>query len=247
MKVIRVDGNDVFAVYNVTKAAREIAVNQSRPVMIEAMTYRLDRVVTGKQLIIVPGCLESVTPTWKFKACKSWILISLSVFKEMPLLRNLVGLHLKIAVLYKKMLSRRRIPKIGPGAYKLFFYFYIILHFWKVLFEGLIFGGKFAFLIQLGLASQLEVNLPFLLCFTLYLRAIFQVQAPGEGLIFGGAIEWRVFCVTALGRGLYLEGLRHEGAYFRTVFRKITEINVSLQCRHSSLRDKPTVCLPLSI
>ena len=42
MKAIRVDGNDVFAVYNVTKAAREIAVNQSRPVMVEAMTYRLD-------------------------------------------------------------------------------------------------------------------------------------------------------------------------------------------------------------
>lgn len=46
MKAIRVDGNDVFAVYNVTKAAREIAVNQSRPVMVEAMTYRLDRVLT---------------------------------------------------------------------------------------------------------------------------------------------------------------------------------------------------------
>ena len=30
------------------------------------------------------------------------------------------------------------------------------------------------------------INLPFLLCFTLYLRKIFQVQAPG-GLIFGGA------------------------------------------------------------
>ena len=58
MKAIRVDGNDVFAVYNVTKAAREIAVNESRPVMVEAMTYRLDRVVTGKQLIMVPGCLE---------------------------------------------------------------------------------------------------------------------------------------------------------------------------------------------
>jgi len=54
MKAIRVDGNDVFAVYNVTKAAREIAVNQSRPVMVEAMTYRLDRVVTVKQL----QCLE---------------------------------------------------------------------------------------------------------------------------------------------------------------------------------------------
>ena len=38
---IRVDGNDLFAVYNATKAAREIAVNESRPVLIEAMTYRL--------------------------------------------------------------------------------------------------------------------------------------------------------------------------------------------------------------
>lgn len=38
---IRVDGNDLFAVYNATKAAREIAVKESRPVLIEAMTYRL--------------------------------------------------------------------------------------------------------------------------------------------------------------------------------------------------------------
>ena len=39
------------------------------------------------------------------------------------------------------------------------------------------------------------------------------------GLIFGRAIERRVFCVTSLG-GLYLEGLIHGGAYFRnfTVF-----------------------------
>lgn len=41
MVTIRVDGNDIFAVYNVTKAAREIAVKESRPVLIEAMTYRL--------------------------------------------------------------------------------------------------------------------------------------------------------------------------------------------------------------
>ena len=33
----------------------------------------------------------------------------------------------------------------------------------------------------------LEVNLSFTLCFTLYLRAIFQVQAPGGG----GAYIWR--------------------------------------------------------
>ena len=39
---------------------------------------------------------------------------------------------------------------------------------------------------SIGLAL-LEVNLPFLCCFTLYLRAIFQVQAP-RGLTFEGAI-----------------------------------------------------------
>lgn len=38
---IRVDGNDLFAVYNATKAARAIATKESRPVLIEAMTYRL--------------------------------------------------------------------------------------------------------------------------------------------------------------------------------------------------------------
>ena len=40
---------------------------------------------------------------------------------------------------------------------------------------------------SIGLALYLEVNLLFLLCFTLYLRVIFQVQAP-PGLIFGGTI-----------------------------------------------------------
>uniref|UniRef100_A0A915N5D4 2-oxoisovalerate dehydrogenase subunit alpha n=1 Tax=Meloidogyne javanica TaxID=6303 RepID=A0A915N5D4_MELJA len=35
-----VDGNDVFAVYNATKAARELALTNC-PVLIEAMTYRL--------------------------------------------------------------------------------------------------------------------------------------------------------------------------------------------------------------
>ena len=37
-----------------------------------------------------------------------------------------------------------------------------------------------------------------------------------QGLVFGGAIYWRVFCVTNLG-GLYmyLRGRIHEGAYFR--------------------------------
>ncbi|XP_009980935.1 PREDICTED: 2-oxoisovalerate dehydrogenase subunit alpha, mitochondrial, partial [Tauraco erythrolophus] len=38
---IRVDGNDVFAVYNATKEARRRAVAENRPVLIEAMTYRI--------------------------------------------------------------------------------------------------------------------------------------------------------------------------------------------------------------
>ena len=81
----------------------------------------------------------------------------------------------------------RKIPKIGSGAY------IFQRPFLRGLFlEGLIFGGAYlrreiCVSKSIGLALQLEVNLPFLLCFTLYLRAIFQVQAPG-GLIFEGAI-----------------------------------------------------------
>jgi 2-oxoisovalerate dehydrogenase E1 component alpha subunit len=40
MATIRVDGNDLFGVYNVTKTARELALNEMRPVLIEAMTLR---------------------------------------------------------------------------------------------------------------------------------------------------------------------------------------------------------------
>jgi len=40
MQAVRVDGNDVFAVYNAVKAAREMSVSQCRPFLIEAMTYR---------------------------------------------------------------------------------------------------------------------------------------------------------------------------------------------------------------
>lgn len=38
---IRVDGNDIWAIYNATKTAREIAVKENKPVLIEAMTYRI--------------------------------------------------------------------------------------------------------------------------------------------------------------------------------------------------------------
>ncbi|KAJ1963140.1 hypothetical protein H4R35_007279 [Dimargaris xerosporica] len=38
---IRCDGNDVWAVYNATKKARELAVGHNRPVLIESLTYRI--------------------------------------------------------------------------------------------------------------------------------------------------------------------------------------------------------------
>ena len=41
VKTIRVDGNDAVAVYTATQAARTLALKESCPVLIEAMTYRL--------------------------------------------------------------------------------------------------------------------------------------------------------------------------------------------------------------
>ena len=41
MHAIRVDGNDVLAVYHATQEARKLAVEHNEPVLIEAMTYRL--------------------------------------------------------------------------------------------------------------------------------------------------------------------------------------------------------------
>ena len=83
---------------------------------------------------------------------------------------------------------------------------------------GLVFGGAY---IRRGLSMEgnlrfdidwasltVEVNLPFLLCFTLYLRAIFQVQAPGglylEGRFNGGFFALRVWGAYTW-RGLFSE------------------------------------------
>lgn len=40
MASVRVDGNDALAVFHATKVARELALEESRPVLVEAMTYR---------------------------------------------------------------------------------------------------------------------------------------------------------------------------------------------------------------
>ena len=82
---------------------------------------------------------------------------------------------------------------------------------------------------SIRLTLQLEVNIPFLFCFTSYSKAIFQVQAPGGvylerqfnggffalpvwgGLIFGGAYTWR---------GLFSKfyGMQTKGVEFPRIF-----------------------------
>ena len=79
--------------------------------------------------------------------------------------------------------------------------------------EGLILGGAYLrreiFVSKsIGLALKLEVNLPFLLCLTLYLRAIFQVQAP-RGLYLEERLNGGFFVLPDWGayiwRGLFSE------------------------------------------
>ena len=71
---------------------------------------------------------------------------------------------------------------------------------WRGLYSERPMYGKFAFK-NLILGRKFTV----FLCFILYLRAISKYKLP-RGLIFGGAIERRLFCVTSL-RGLHMEGL----------------------------------------
>ncbi|KAH9691458.1 2-oxoisovalerate dehydrogenase subunit alpha 1 [Citrus sinensis] len=41
IRSIRVDGNDALAVYTAVQAAREMAISEKRPVLVEALTYRV--------------------------------------------------------------------------------------------------------------------------------------------------------------------------------------------------------------
>ena len=59
----------------------------------------------------------------------------------------------------------------------------------------------------------MEVNLPFLFCFSLYLRAIFQAQAP-SGLHLEGDLTEGFFALQVRGAYNYLEGHIPGGAYF---------------------------------
>ena len=63
------DGNDVLAVYNAVKHARRVAVEEQRPVLVEAVTLRLDRC-----LLLPHVCM-----------CSWDKVISLSVCQSVPL------------------------------------------------------------------------------------------------------------------------------------------------------------------
>ncbi|KNA14227.1 hypothetical protein SOVF_109410 [Spinacia oleracea] len=41
IRSIRVDGNDALAVYNVVQTARQMAISEQRPILVEALTYRV--------------------------------------------------------------------------------------------------------------------------------------------------------------------------------------------------------------
>ena len=62
MPTVRVDGNDPFAVYNATKAARQTCLSQNRPVLIEAMTYRCVAVFVCLCMYIC-GCVHPDSDT----------------------------------------------------------------------------------------------------------------------------------------------------------------------------------------
>ena len=109
-------------------------------------------------------------------------------YSSLKILLELIDVRLLLLTLND---AYRKIPKISPGAY------IFQRPFLRGLFlEGFIFGGAYlrreiCVSKSTWLALWLEVNLPFLLSFTLCLRAIFHVQARGGGeggLIFGGAI-----------------------------------------------------------
>ncbi len=52
MHCIRVDGNDLLACYDATKQARALAFSEKKPVLIEAMTYRLHSIIYTMQIQI---------------------------------------------------------------------------------------------------------------------------------------------------------------------------------------------------
>ncbi|KAF3937020.1 hypothetical protein ABW19_dt0209893 [Dactylella cylindrospora] len=78
---IRVDGNDTWAVYKVTKEAREIAIKEQKPVLIEAMSYRVSHHSTSDDSFAYRARVEvedwkrrdnPITRMRKFMELRNW-------------------------------------------------------------------------------------------------------------------------------------------------------------------------------
>ena len=78
---------------------------------------------------------------------------------------------------------------------------------------------------KIGLPLQLDVNLPFLLCFTLHLKAIFLLHSPGGAYIWRGDLTEGFLRYRFEGL-IMLGGLIHGGAYFRkfTVYSQRSQL-----------------------
>lgn len=82
MQTIRVDGNDLFAVYTATKKCREICIENSEPVCIEFMTYRLGHHSTsddssqyraeGEKEAWVKHCVPPIARVRKYLQNNGW-------------------------------------------------------------------------------------------------------------------------------------------------------------------------------
>ena len=70
--------------------------------------------------------------------------------------------------------------------------------------------------------------MPFSLCFTLYLTAIFQVQAHGGAYVWRGDLTEGFFALRVWS-SLYLEGLIRGGAYFRNFTVCLLGVQVAVE------------------
>mmetsp|Transcript_14226 Transcript_14226/g.26440 ORF Transcript_14226/g.26440 Transcript_14226/m.26440 type:complete len:791 (+) Transcript_14226:66-2438(+) len=67
MPTIRVDGNDIVAVYSATKAARQLCVEKQTPVLLELMTYRVGDHTTSDDSSAYRRESEQEIADWKTK------------------------------------------------------------------------------------------------------------------------------------------------------------------------------------
>ena len=99
------------------------------------------------------------------------------------------------------------------------------MYFSKALLEGLIFGWAYlrresCVSKSIGLALQLDVNLPFLLCFVLYLRAISKYKPLG-GLHLEGRFNGGFFALRVWGGGLLFGGAYTQRGLFSEFYGKL--------------------------